>query len=56
MTPKQVIDACITASVLFDQIILEFDAWTHISVSTVPTLAPRHSRLIIDKQGTRQYG
>ena len=56
MTPKQVVDACITASVLFDQIILEFDAWTHISVSTDPTLAPRHSRLIIDKQGTRNYG
>ena len=56
MTPKQVVDACITASVLFDQIILEFDAWTHISVSSDPTLAPRHSRLIIDKQGTRNYG
>jgi hypothetical protein len=56
MTPRQVVEACITASVLFDQIILEFDAWTHISVSTDPTLAPRHSRLIIDKQGTRVYG
>ena len=56
MTPRQVVEACITASVLFDQIILEFDAWTHISVSTDPTLAPRHSRLIIDKQGTRNYG
>lgn len=56
MTPKQVVDACITASVLFDQIILEFDAWTHISVSSDPKLAPRHSRLIIDKQGTRNYG
>jgi hypothetical protein len=56
MTPRQVVEACITASVLFDQIILEFDAWTHISVSSDPTLAPRHSRLIIDKQGTRNYG
>ena len=56
MTPRQVVEACITASVLFDQIILEFDAWTHISVSTDPTLAPRHSRLIINKQGTRNYG
>jgi hypothetical protein len=53
MTPRQVVDACIMSSVLFDQIILEFDAWTHISVSNDPTLAPRHSRLIIDKQGTR---
>ena len=56
MTPRQVVEACIAASVLFDQIILEFDAWTHISVSTDPTLAPRHSRLIIDKQGTKNYG
>ena len=56
MNPRQVVDACISKSVLFDQIILEFDAWTHISVSSDPTLAPRHSRLIIDKQGTRNYG
>ena len=56
MSPRQVVEACISASVLFDQIILEFDSWTHISVSTDPTLAPRHSRLIIDKQGTRNYG
>jgi zinc D-Ala-D-Ala carboxypeptidase len=53
MTPKQVVEACIAASVPFDQIILEFDAWTHISVPNGPTYAIRGSKMIIDKTGTR---
>jgi len=40
----------------FDQIILEFDSWTHISVANTPDAALRGQKLIIDKQGTRQYG
>ena len=55
MTPRQVVEACIAASVPFDQIILEFDAWTHISVPNGPTYAIRGSKLIIDKQGTRAF-
>jgi hypothetical protein len=55
MTPRQVVDACIAAKVPFDQIILEFDAWTHISVSNAPDKDLRHAQLIIDKQGTRAY-
>lgn len=53
MTPKQVVEACIAAAVPFDQIILEFDAWTHISVPNSPTYAIRGSKLVIDKAGTR---
>ena len=53
MTPKQVVEACIAASVPFDQIILEFDTWTHISVPNGPTHAIRGSKLVIDKAGTR---
>lgn len=53
MTPKQVVEACIAASVPFDQIILEFDAWTHISVPNGPNYAIRGSKMIIDKTGTR---
>jgi hypothetical protein len=53
MTPKQVVEACIAAAVPFDQIILEFDAWTHISVPNGPTYAIRGSKMIIDKTGTR---
>ena len=55
MTPRQVVEACIAANVPFDQIILEFDAWTHISVPNTPDTAPRGSKLIIDRQGTRQF-
>jgi uncharacterized protein YcbK (DUF882 family) len=56
MTPQQVVEACIEAQVPFDQIILEFDSWTHISVANTPDAALRGQKLIIDKQGTRQYG
>lgn len=55
MTPRQVVEACIAAQVPFDQIILEFDAWTHISVPNTPEAAPRGSKLIIDRQGTRPF-
>lgn len=55
MTPKAVVEACIAGNVPFDQIILEFDAWTHISVPNSAGLTPRGSKLIIDKQGTRGY-
>ena len=55
MTPRQVVEACIEAKVPFDQIILEFDAWTHISVANNPDAAPRGSKLIIDRQGVRQF-
>ena len=55
MKPKEVVEACIAAEVPFDQIILEFDSWTHISVPNAPDAKPRGSRLIIDKKGTRPY-
>ena len=55
MTPRQVVEACIAAKVPFDQIILEFDAWTHISVPNTPDAVPRGSKLIIDRQGVRQF-
>lgn len=55
MTPRQVVEACIADGVPFDQIILEFDSWTHISVPNSPESAPRGQKLIIDKQGTRAY-
>jgi len=55
MTPREVVDACIKGGLPFDQIILEFDAWTHISVPNVAGVAPRGSKLVIDKQGTRPF-
>ena len=55
MTPRQVVDACIANAVPFDQIILEFDSWTHISVANTPDEKPRGQKLSIDKAGTRPY-
>ena len=55
MTPRQVVEACIANGVPFDQIILEFDSWTHISVPNTPDTKPRGQKLIIDKAGTRPF-
>jgi hypothetical protein len=55
MTPDQVVRAVIAAGLPFDQIIREFDAWTHISVTNTPDGIPRRQALIIDKAGTRPF-
>jgi len=55
MAPREVVDACIKGGLPFDQIILEFDAWTHISIPNVAGVAPRGSKLVIDKQGTKPF-
>ena len=51
MTPDVVVRAIIAAKLPYDQIIREFDAWTHISISD----KPRRQALIIDRQGTRAF-
>ena len=55
MTPDEVVKAIIASDIPFDQIIREFDRWTHISVPNEPTGKPRRQALIIDKMGTRPY-
>lgn len=55
MTPDQVVKAIIASNLAFDQVIREFDRWTHISIPNEPARAPRKQALIIDKQGTRVY-
>jgi len=55
MTPDQVVKAIIAAKLPFDQLIREFDSWTHISVPNDLKSKPRNQVLIIDKQGTRIY-
>jgi uncharacterized protein YcbK (DUF882 family) len=55
MKPREVVEACIKAEVPFDQIILEFDSWTHISVPNTPEFKPRGSKLIIDRNGARPF-
>jgi putative chitinase len=55
MTPDQVVRALMAAQLPYDQIIREFDSWTHISVPSAVGLLPRRQALIIDRQGTRQF-
>ena len=49
MAPDAVVRALLKLP--YDQIIREYDAWTHISISD----KPRRQALIIDKQGTRVF-
>ena len=55
MTPDQVVKAIIASKLGYDQVIREFDRWTHISIPNTPNAKPRKQALIIDKSGTRQY-
>jgi zinc D-Ala-D-Ala carboxypeptidase len=49
MAPDAVVRALLHLP--YDQIIREFDAWTHISISD----KPRRQALIIDRSGTRLF-
>lgn len=55
MTPDAVVRAVLAAQLPFDQIIREFDAWTHISIPSDAGVFPRRQALIIDKAGTRPF-
>ena len=55
MTPDEVVRAVIASGIGYDQIIREFDRWTHISVPNIAGAEPRKQALIIDKQGTRVF-
>ena len=51
MSPDAVVRTIIEAGLPYDQIIREFDAWTHVSISD----KPRRQALIIDRAGTRPF-
>lgn len=55
MTPDQVVKAIIKAGLEYDQVIREFDSWTHVSISNTKDEKPRKMALIIDKNGTRPF-
>jgi len=55
MTPDEVVKLVIASGLEYDQVIREFDRWTHISVPNHPDDKPRRQALIIDKMGTRPY-
>jgi hypothetical protein len=50
-----VVRAIIASGLPYDQVIREFDRWTHVSVPNTPEAAPRKQALIIDKAGTRAF-
>jgi putative chitinase len=55
MTPNEVVTAIINAGLKYDQVIREFDRWTHVSIPNEDDNEPRQMALIIDKQGTREF-
>jgi hypothetical protein len=55
MTPDQVVQAIRASDLEYDQLIREFDRWTHISIPNSPSMKPRKQVLIIDRAGTRPY-
>jgi zinc D-Ala-D-Ala carboxypeptidase len=50
--PDNVCDAIVMANVNYDQVILEYGRWVHLSFHPDN---PRNEALIIDKKGTRPY-
>ena len=55
MAPDAVVRAVMASGLAYDQLIREFDSWTHLSIPNLATAAPRKMALIIDKQGTRLF-
>lgn len=55
MTPDEVVRKVIASGINFDQIIREFDRWTHISVPNTIDTPARRQALIIDRQGVRLF-
>ena len=55
LTPDEIVRTVMASGLPYDQIIREFDRWTHISVTNVAGASPRRQALIIDRSGTRPF-
>jgi zinc D-Ala-D-Ala carboxypeptidase len=55
MTPDQVVRTIIASGLPYQQLIREFDRWTHVSIPANEGDTPKLSKLIIDSQGTRAF-
>ena len=55
LTPDEVVRAVKASTLAYDQVIREFDSWTHLSIPSSPSLRPRKMALIIDRRGTRPF-
>ena len=51
--PRQIVDTLADSDVPFDQLILEYGRWVHISFSG--GASPRRQALVIDQDGTRGF-
>lgn len=51
----ELIDIIQEAKIEYDQLIMEFDSWVHISVPSKIDAKPRKQALVIDKFGTRAF-
>ena len=54
LTPDEIVKLVIASDLQYDQVIREFDRWTHIAIPKEGEI-PRRQALIIDKQGTKVY-
>lgn len=50
-TPRDIVAALVGSGIQYDQCLLEFSAWVHLSFAD----KPRGQTLIIDKTGTKQW-
>lgn len=55
MSPSAVVRAIVDANIPYDQVILEFDSWVHLSIPTIKGNPPRKQALIIDNKGKREF-
>lgn len=54
MTPDEVVKSIKGSGLHYDQVIREYDRWTHVSIPA-KNKEPRKQALIIDNAGTRSY-
>jgi putative chitinase len=55
ITPDEIVRRIVASDLKYDQVIREFDRWTHISIPTIEWTKPRLNALIIDHTGTRPF-
>jgi hypothetical protein len=53
-TPKDIIKKIISSDIPYDQVILEFDRWIHISFCEEGS-KPRKQALVINGSGTKNF-
>lgn len=54
-SPKEIMKLIIDSDIQYDQLILEFNSWVHISIPNNANETPRGQTLVIDNAGIRSY-